>query len=142
MSNFKTHLLTGIIISAVYLAIQIFMTKIDWQNYLWQLGVQVLTIPFFSIVPDIDQNNSKPRHIFFTIGFLSIILFSFLKIYWATILIAMILLLVLHTKHRGFMHSIPFGLLISAFLILWNPIYAVASFLSFMSHIVLDDERT
>ena len=138
MSNFKTHLLMGIIISILYLALTILILKIDWQKNLWQIGLSFITIPFFSILPDIDQDISKPRHIFFTIGFLSIILFAFLKIFWAIIITSFILLLILHTKHRGFMHSIPFGLITCAFLILWNPLYAAAAFLSFTTHLALD----
>lgn len=137
MSKFETHLTVGIILGVIYALIKIFFyhaTIINWLD----LTIGLLGIPLFSILSDIDQTNSRPRKIFLSTGFLGIIALSFLKHYLAIILICLIFLFVTNTKHRGFLHSIPFGIIISAPFIFYNYIFTAFVFLSYLSHIILD----
>lgn len=54
------------------------------------------------------------------------------------VLFALTLIAVLFFPHRGFTHSILFGLIISAPLMLIHLSWAVIAFASFYSHLVLD----
>lgn len=137
MSKFETHITIGIILGVVFVIVKIFLLKTPLNSWP-DLAIGLLGIPLFSIISDIDQTNSRPRKLFLSLGFLGIIILSFLKSFLAIILVCLIFLFVTNTKHRGFLHSIPFGLMISLPFLFYDYVFAIFVFLSYLSHIILD----
>jgi membrane-bound metal-dependent hydrolase YbcI (DUF457 family) len=107
--------------------------------------VCLLIMVIYSLLPDIDHQNSKIVWWFIPASIVGMIagytlenkpwMFASFGLLVATFLAATIF------KHRGFTHTIVFGLLISAPLIyFFSYQYAILSFLCFYSHMVADEE--
>lgn len=85
--------------------------------------VMALLTIFYAILPDIDHKNSTITWVFIGIGVLGLIggileIYSGIKIINSTLLIVFSTLLIVSTyvavtffSHRGFIHSVPVGLL-------------------------------
>jgi membrane-bound metal-dependent hydrolase YbcI (DUF457 family) len=137
MPNFKAHTTVGLIVSIVFTFI---MIKFD-PNYLAdyeRLIINVIGITLFSMVPDIDQPGSYPKQLLLVFVALSVGILALLKLYIFIILICVLLLILSFTKHRGFMHSYLFGIMISGPFLVYNWQLAIAGFISFCSHLWLD----
>ncbi len=113
MSNYKTHIIGGLILSL--LAIMLFFTYLDIP--LISYPIFFIIIYFFSILPDIDHKNSKITWNLLGIGgFLIVIglidliiknIFPINTLFFGISLI-LIILLFARTKHRGVTHTMWF----------------------------------
>ena len=107
------------------------------------LPVLLVISLIYSLIPDLDKNNSwiKKRFNFIIyIVFIFSIILLFLKqiSLWFIISLLSIELFLLLVKHRGIIHSIGVGLILSSPLLLISPIYFLAGIIGFFSHLIAD----
>lgn len=107
------------------------------------LPVLLVISLIYSLIPDLDKNNSwiKKRFNFIIyIVFIFSIVLLFLKqiSLWFIISLLSIELFLLLVKHRGIVHSIGVGLILSSPLLLISPIYFLAGIIGFFSHLIAD----
>lgn len=107
------------------------------------LPVLLVISLIYSLIPDLDKNNSwiKKRFNFIIyIVFIFSIILLFLKqiSLWFIISLLLIELFLLLVKHRGIIHSIGVGLILSSPLLLISPIYFLAGIIGFFSHLIAD----
>lgn len=139
MAKFNTHLMIGIIIAISYTVIQVLLTGWDYIKLPFDFLIGLFGIPLFALIPDIDQAASKSRKIFLMLAFFTIIILAILQEYIIIVGLCVAFLFVLYTsKHRGFFHSLWFGLIVSGFFIFYNFMFALAAYVSYMSHLWLD----
>jgi membrane-bound metal-dependent hydrolase YbcI (DUF457 family) len=133
------HLIFGIIF---FLIIYILLSEIySIDNYLFleYLGITAI----YSLLPDIDKNNSWIRKkldyilLFFTIIFGVLYYLEYISIYAFLFTLGIEIILTV-IKHRGFIHSLLFGVLISAPWLFLGPIFFLAAITGFISHLVAD----
>lgn len=129
--NWVIHLVAGII----FAIISLFFLK---QNYL-----VLLLIPFYSLISDIDHKNSKITWVGLSISLclclIGLLLTQQILLYFGVGLLSVVLVSVFLFKHRGFTHSIVFGLLVCLpVLYFFSVSEFVVMFLVFYSHLVMD----
>ena len=97
----------------------------------------------YALLPDLDKNNSwiKKRFnfIIYIVFIFSIILLFLRQIsLWFIISLLSIELFLILVKHRGVVHSIGVGIILSSPLLLISPIYFLAGIIGFFSHLIAD----
>jgi len=114
------------------------------------LETEKILISFFifliySLIPDIDKNNSWIRKQLDKIILLLLIFFTIISIVnndKTALIIAIILLIaeIMLTviKHRGPLHSFTFGLIVASPLLLIDPIFFFAGFIGVVTHLIAD----
>lgn len=148
----RSHILFG----AVFVAVLIFI--LGWIGLNWisfrvssVLAIAAITV-FYSLLPDIDHKNSTITWWFFGIGVLGLLAgmlelkFDFLSIsYWPVMIISTALLVFTYLAvnlfdHRGFIHSIPVGLMsvVPLFFIFHSWAYCIIGYTAWHSHLVGD----
>ena len=136
MANFNKHLGAGIVVAAFYILVR---ASYDPDFTLIDKALGIMTLPLFAVISDVDQAHSKSRKLLITLTLTLIIVLALLgKNAFIIILAFVLLLVILFSKHRGFMHSVGVGAVLAAFTGYYNIIYAVFAFLSFMTHIIID----
>lgn len=99
----------------------------------------------YSLLPDIDKNNSWIRRqlkiviLFLILFFASISIINSDKI--ALIIVILLILIELFltfVKHRGIIHTFFFGIIISLPLLFISPIYFFSGLLGFIAHLIAD----
>jgi len=133
MPSGKTHLLSGFVLLGV--ALLLFLNS---KLSMLDISFGVFVLPIFACLPDLDTA-SHIRRITFIGSLIGIILLIYLKFNNFAIILSILLLIILFLKHRGILHSILAGLLLSL------PIYFMAglnvsimSFSAYGLHILLD----
>lgn len=155
MSNYKTHLIVGFVFVIITIAILLFLNKIGLELFKTR-EILIFTIPIvflYSILADIDHKTSKITWIFLTIGIFMVVVgyaFTFLvkfinMLSLKLLLPSGIILLVVtfigtRLKHRGFTHSILVNIIVTIPLIFIHWFVALAGFLAFFSHLLIDKE--
>jgi len=140
--NWKSHLIVALTLYAVIVSsLSFFGQQIDYATL---IAGALITITY-GLLPDIDLENSKINNIVEEL-FLGSALFGLVSYFilkkWEVLVVSTSLVgLVLATKflrHRGFTHTIRFGIIASAPLYLASPVYALFAFLAFLSHLAAD----
>jgi len=140
MNKLGHILFATFIFTVIYVIITNFMV-LDTSQILFSFGIFLI----YSLLPDIDKNNSWIRKqlnqiiilllLFFTI--VSIVNKDRIALVIAAILIISQIVLTL-IKHRGPIHSIIFGVIASAPLLFLNPIFFFAGLIGVMTHLLAD----
>ena len=154
MDSYKGHIIVGVIcVSIIFFLFDIFEKMNVWQWIL--LGV---IVPYYSVLPDIDQKQSKAREWTTTVGILFslmwLILFYFQRVMDIVPVISVLAFLAfLWTMryfniffkegekpfaHRGIWHGVVFGVITSSVLLVFGWIVALGGFLGYGSHLVAD----
>ena len=126
--GYKIHLLLSIILNTLF----IFLFNPEINVFLFFI-IGLL----YSILPDIDITSSKAYKIL--IIFLT--LTSIFLLFYAPIIVLLILIIILIitlSKHRSFVHSFWFSILISLPLIFIGDIYFLIGLLNYVLHILVD----
>lgn len=151
MSDGKTHLLVGtivtvVILSAVYVYLKIF-----------PMIIEMIVIPFviyiYAQLPDLDSHSSTIKNVVMkyicgTFLLLSLVLvynfyypddFINLKIiYYIFLSLGATSTAIEFMHHRGYMHNFVTGILLSLPWILLSPLISVACLVAFSTHLVMD----
>ena len=155
MSSYKTHIVVGFILNLVLVFTLLFF-KIITLELILLISIPIIFI--YSQLPDIDQRNSSIVRILLIVATM-LINFGFLMIYIPaitqklnlyipylsyTLLIGVVMLTTtivgIAFNHRGWTHSVTAGLIVSLPLIYFHWILALIAFISFFSHLALDNE--
>ena len=146
MPNSRAHIVTGTAIT-----ISAFLIIKNYKNFdLYDL-TYILYLPvifYYSLLPDIDLPNSKVRKFTVIFGLFLSLVFSVLAIILdykmlfivpVTILFGLIIIQFFTHRNKGKTHTIRFALLVSLPLLLISWLLALLAFISFISHLFIDD---
>lgn len=107
-------------------------------------GIIIVIIYIYSLLADIDSKSATIVWTFFGIGIVSLIAGYFLKnnlfLLFGIILIASTFLAAQLFPHRGFTHSLLFGILVSVPWIYLSWQYFLLAFVCYYSHLLADEE--
>ena len=129
--KWKAHVLVGVIVCFVIL---LFFETFQKNMFL------LLLAPLYSLISDIDHKNSKITWIFLSAALVLLLcgIFNQLFVFFGIGLLALTLISVFFFHHRGFTHSISFGLLISLPFLFFGALETIIVFSVFYSHLILD----
>ncbi len=105
--------------------------------------ISLIICLIYSLIPDLDKGDSWIKKkldiiIFYCIIILGVFYFSNHNVIYPIIILLGIEVLLLTTKHRGFLHSFAFAVLISAPLLFVNFIFFIAAIIGIFSHLLID----
>jgi hypothetical protein len=99
----------------------------------------------FSLLPDIDKNNSWIRKQLRVIILFLLLFFTIISIInndkialTIVIILIFIELFLTFVKHRGIIHTFSFGIIISIPLFFISPVYFFSAILGFITHLIAD----
>lgn len=136
------HLIIGSVLGIILILITY---SHNWFNIdLLNLGIIIIIIYVYSLLADIDTKSGTIVWTFFGIGIISLIIGYTTKdnpiLLFGIILIALTFLAAGFFPHRGFTHSILFGVLVSLPWIYYSWHYSILAFICYYSHLVADQE--
>ena len=136
MTNYNKHIIFGIIFATlfVYINHKYALINISFTNLI--ISAPILFV--YSILPDIDISSSKISTSVRIIGLIILLVTVFLDMKTISIPILFVLLMMHFFKHRGFIHTISAGLILSLPLIYFNAIVSLFAFLGYFSHLLID----
>ena len=135
MSGYKIHFLVGLIVTAIasFIAFKFGYIPLDIQNIGWLLGIAFV----FSLLPDIDIGTSLIRKVLL-VAFIIFIFVNGLGL--VSYILGAVLIVIIFLPHRGIMHTIFIGALLSG--LIWfyfhNIAFSIIALLNFISHMVMD----
>ena len=150
--NFKSHLFGGLGAAGLLFVLCVVGVNMGvWGIDALVVVVGVIVCVIYSLLPDLDHPNSKIRK-YVEILALIIVIVGLLGVYTtelahiitphhgalAGLVSAVFLLGLWSCKHRGIMHSLWFGVLISIPLVLLHPMISVFALSGFITHLILD----
>lgn len=105
--------------------------------------VSLIICLIYALIPDLDKQDSWVKKkldmiILYCIIVLGIFYFSNPELIYPIVLLIGVELILLLTKHRGFLHSVAFAVLIAAPILFINWIYFIAAILGILSHLLMD----
>ena len=136
------HLLVGFIVGILFIFITHFF--LGWFNYNFKdICIYIIIIALYCLIPDTDHRNSTISFVFIGMSIFgmsagyyynnNIVLFSFFTLLVITFIAWII-------GHRGFVHSILFGIIVSIPLMyFFSYQISILSFVCFYSHLVADE---
>ena len=135
LSNYKQHFLTGLIATILISSILILLGYLPLTilNIIILLAISFI----YSLLPDIDIGTSMIRKVFllFFVGFIFINGLNMIGY-----ILGLIVILIQFISHRGIMHSIIMGILLSGMLYFcfgsWT--FPLIALVNFISHLILD----
>ena len=147
MSNWKKHLIIGLIISIIGVLLLTAITKsvLSMKQYFYLLIVLLVS----PLLPDLDHNNSLLRKILLAITTTSLTISLVISNYWLqqlkviniplSVLTTIIVWFPIIFKHRGFTHSITATIIyVGLVFLMTNWITALVALLGYYSHLILD----
>jgi membrane-bound metal-dependent hydrolase YbcI (DUF457 family) len=142
--NKTGHLFLGTILGIILILItNYYLNWFDFTNLI-NIALLILIIYVYSLIPDIDTRASQIVWTFIPIGlilaFAGYILPNNLYLLGGLSLIAITFVSAQFFPHRGFTHSILFGIAVSLPWIYLSYEYAILAFLCFYSHLAADQE--
>jgi len=140
MNKLGHVLFATFIFTFIYIVI-IELMEIAIEKVLFAYGIFLI----YTLLPDIDKNNSWIRKQLDKVILLLLIFFTVISIInndKTALIIAGILLVIeiilTVIKHRGPLHSFSFGVLVACPLLFLDPIYFFAGFLGVVVHLIAD----
>lgn len=103
-----------------------------------QIVITPLILLIYSILPDIDTPVGKLRKTFTPAILLIIVITILLKLYFISLIAALLLLALSILKHRGRVHSLTAALAFSLPLLYYDMFYFVFALIGYSSHLLLD----
>ncbi len=144
MSNWKKHIIGGFISTTVLLVIMSFFIPLT----LTFIGLSSVVSFIFSQLPDIDIQSSKIRWFLTVAGigisFIQLVFYNNTQlaiIYLGIVLVIWLMVLIKGFGHRGWLHSILFGVLLSCFMFSYGYLYVIVAFINYLTHLVLDKKK-
>jgi len=105
--------------------------------------ISLMICLLYALIPDLDKQDSWIKKkldviIFYCILVLGVFYFVNADVIYPIIILIGIEIMLLTTKHRGFLHTYAFALIISAPLLFVNFIYFGAAMIGIFSHLLID----
>ena len=142
--NYKGHSFVGVGLGVILILLTHFYLHWFDFNNLINIGLLVLIIYVYSLLPDIDARASKIVWTFIPIGLAAAIagyaMDNNLYLICGLGLIAVTVIAAQVFPHRGFTHSILFGIAVSLPWLYLSYEYTALAFVCFYSHLLADGE--
>ena len=141
--NRKEHLLIGFISGIVLIFITHFL--LGWFDYtLESICLYTIIIAIYCLLPDADHRNSTISFVFVGTSIIGMIVGYYYhnnQILFSSFALLVVTFIAWIVGHRGFIHSITFGILVSVPLIyFFSYQVAILAFVCFWSHLIADSE--
>jgi len=143
MSDWKMHSLVGTVVGLLVYSLLINIFKLEWTTLHFFVYLPIIFL--YSILPDFDIGTSVARKlifIFLTIATAAAItmFFIFKNVLYLFLSFIPLIIIILSQflKHRGWMHLVVTGALLSILLVLLDWYAALFGFISYTTHLVLD----
>ncbi len=138
MNKFGHIFIAGVLFTLIYYLVS-FYYPLRPEFFIISLIICLI----YALIPDLDKNNSWIKKkldiiIFYSILVLGVFYFVNHDVIYPIILLIGVELILLLTKHRGFLHSFTFAVLIASPILLINRIYFVAAMIGILSHLLMD----
>jgi len=141
--DYESHLFLGGILGTIMILVMHHFY--GWfESDLESIILMIIIVYIYSLLPDVDAKSSQIVWTFIPLGLLAITSGYLLKndtyLVSGIALIAITFIAAQFMPHRGFTHSILFGLAVSLpwIYLSWN--YSVLAFICFYSHLLGDEE--
>ena len=142
--NKSGHLFVGSVVAIFLIIITNYFFNLfdlkDAYNILIIIGITYI----YSLLADIDHRSSSITWTFLGIGIIGILVGAFANItvllFFSIGLLVTTFVIAEFLPHRGFTHSITFGLLVSITWLYYAPEIALLAFLVYYSHLAADEE--
>ena len=141
--NKTGHLIVGFIVGLLFLGATNYF--LGWFSYnLKDIGIYVIIIAVYCLLPDADHRNSFISFIFIGVSIIGMIFgynYNDKMILFSSFGLLIITFLAWIIGHRGFVHSLIFAVIVSLPLIyFFSYQVAILGFLCFYSHLAADEE--
>jgi hypothetical protein len=138
------HLFVGAVLGVILIVLtHYFLGWFDFSSLI-NIGLMIIVIYIYSLLADIDTKSGTIVWTFIPIGLVAAIsgytMNNQMFLIGGLGLIAITFLAAQFLPHRGFTHSILFGIAVSLPWIYFSYNYSVLAFLCFYSHLVADEE--
>jgi len=141
--NKAEHLFIGGVLGIILVLLTHYF--LDWFNFnLLNIGFLIIIIYVYSLISDVDMKNSTITWTFIPIGLIAIIAGYYMNnqifLLGGIGLITVTFIAAQFFPHRGFTHSILFGIVVSLPWIYFSWHYSLLAFICFYSHLIADEE--
>jgi hypothetical protein len=138
------HLFVGVILGVILILLtHYYLGWFDFKS-LTALGIMIFILYIYSLLADIDSKSATVVWTFIPIGLFAAIvgylLHNEIYLVGGIGLIAVTFLAAQFLPHRGFTHSILFGIVVSIPWIYLSYEYSILAFVCFYSHLIADQE--
>jgi membrane-bound metal-dependent hydrolase YbcI (DUF457 family) len=138
MNKFGHIFVAAVLFTAIYYLISLYY-PLRPEYYIVALVICLI----YSLIPDLDKGDSWIKKkldliILYAIIILGIFYFVNQDLIYPIILLIGVEVILLFTKHRGFLHSFAFAVLIASPMLLISWVYFVAAILGILSHLLMD----
>jgi len=138
MNKFGHLFIAMVLFTAIYYLISLYY-PLRPEYYIVSLVICLI----YSLIPDLDKGDSWIKKkldviILYAIIILGMFYFVNHDLIYPIILLIGVEVILLFTKHRGFLHSFAFAILIASPMLLISWIYFIAAILGILSHLLMD----
>jgi membrane-bound metal-dependent hydrolase YbcI (DUF457 family) len=138
------HLAVGILLGTILILLtHYYLNWFDFKS-LVNIGFLIGIIYIYSLLPDVDMKNSAVTWTFIPMGLIAAIagyvMNNQIYLLGGIALIAVTFIAAQFFPHRGFTHSILFGIAVSLPWIYLSYEYAILAFVCYYSHLMADKE--
>jgi len=142
--NKAGHLFLGIVLGAILILLtHYYLGWFSFNNFII-IGILISIIYIYSLLSDVDSKSSTIVWTFIPLGLIisvaGYIMHNNLYLIGGIALIAITFIAAQFFPHRGFTHSILFGIAVSLPWLYLSKEYAILAFLCFYSHLLADKE--
>lgn len=131
--NFRGHFLSGVLAGGAF-----FLANLRYPYFsVLDAGIMWLILIVYALIPDIDTDSYIQTYFYLATFGVAAYLFWKKNYLWSA-LVGMLVMLPVIAHHRGFVHSLWFGVLVSLPLAFFSPWYTVVAFCGFMIHLIGD----
>jgi len=142
--DYKSHLFIGAGLGIILILLtHFYFSWYDFKNLI-NISILIVIIYIYSIISDVDTRASQIVWTFIPIGLIAALagytMNNQMYLLGGIGLIAVTFLAAQFLPHRGFTHSIVFGIAVSLPWIYFSYEYAILAFVCFYSHLIADEE--
>ena len=138
------HIFVGGVLGVILILLTHYYLNWFFPFTLLNIGTMIVLIYVYSLLADCDMKNSSITWTFIPISIVALLVGYFMNntlfLIFGIVLISLTFLAAQLFPHRGFTHSILFGILVSLPWIYFHWHFAVLAFVCYYSHLVADKE--
>ena len=132
-----------IFIAAVFFTLIYYIISVYYPLKAEYYIISLIICLIYALIPDLDKGDSWIKKkldivILYCIIILGLFYFVNRDVMYPILLLIGIEVILLFTKHRGFLHSFAFAVLIASPMLLVSWVYFVAAILGVLSHLLMD----
>lgn len=140
MPGWTEHATCGMVLLITMLVLNYFCNFFPFTFTLLDFLLIPIVAFIYSLLPDCDIRNSKIYGVILTTFLIGIIYCFLVGLAWYGIGLAVVLIIISSLKHRGVMHTILAGIILSLPLLYFGGFYMVLGLMCIIAHLILDME--